>query len=68
MIIKYLSIIVLSLLWGNNIFAKTITLSKCYVNIMNDFDINDKIRKLEENISGASNAFIVEALKKAISN
>ena len=38
MIIKYLSIIVLSLLWGNNIFAKTITLSKCYVNIMNDFE------------------------------
>ena len=38
MMIKYLSIIVLSLLWGNNIFAKTITLSKCYVNIVNDFE------------------------------
>jgi hypothetical protein len=35
---KLLAIIVLGLLWSNSVFAKTITLSKCYVNIENDFE------------------------------
>lgn len=34
---KLLMILVLGLLWSNSVFAKTITLSKCYVNIENDF-------------------------------
>jgi FlaA1/EpsC-like NDP-sugar epimerase len=56
------------LVYKNEIeFEKSSSKIKKYSLVL-DFDINDKILKLEENISGASNAFIVEALKKAISN
>ena len=63
MIIKYLSIIVLSLLWGNSVFAKTITLSKCYINIENDF-INPSNNKNSYNDNSWSKKSYTDFMKE----